>query len=169
MRSIARGQFPALPDPLPGHPWFALIQADDAARTRPCAPIEAALPSASRQLVVDAVIAQSEAQARGIWDLREHIPDAQREGPNIKHDISVPIARIPALLDAAGRARPGLSRRSLVTFGHLGDGNLHYNLSAPAGVSTARFTEETERARRSSTTWSTSSAEASAPNTASAR
>ena len=150
--SIARSQFPALPDPLPGHPWFALIQADDSARDAHLGELlEAALSSAiENRLVVDAVVAQSEGQARELWDLREHIPEAQRlEGPNIKHDISVPVSRIAEFLDRCGReldaALPGVR---YVTFGHLGDGNLHYNLSAPAGVSTERFTEETERANR---------------------
>jgi FAD/FMN-containing dehydrogenase len=80
--------------------------------------------------------------------LREHIPDAQkREGPNIKHDIGVPIARIPAFLARAEQALdaafPGVR---YVVFGHLGDGNLHYNLSAPPGIDAAVFIEHTARA-----------------------
>ena len=71
-----------------------------------------------------------------LWALRENISEAQRrEGPNIKHDISLPVSAIPAFLDDAGSALlaafPGAR---LVVFGHLGDGNLHYNLAAPAGV-----------------------------------
>jgi len=83
----------------------------------------------------DPVIAASAAQARDLWRLREGISEAQkREGASIKHDISVPVAKVPtfiaeataAVLAAFPGARP-------VTFGHLGDGNLHFNFSAPIG------------------------------------
>ena len=89
----------------------------------------------SAGLVRDAVIAASEAQRADFWRLRETIPEAQgREGASLKHDISVEPARLPAFVDA-GRAllerlAPGAR---LVAYGHLGDGNLHYNLSEPAG------------------------------------
>jgi FAD/FMN-containing dehydrogenase len=136
--ALARAQFPSLADPLPGHAWYLLVQADDAAAH---SPIEA-------KIARDAVIAGSDAQAAGLWALREHIPDAQkREGPNIKHDIGVPIARIPAFLERAEQALdavfPGVR---YVVFGHLGDGNLHYNLSAPLGMDAALFIEHTASA-----------------------
>ncbi|MBK4734062.1 FAD-binding oxidoreductase [Noviherbaspirillum pedocola] len=91
--------------------------------------------------IQDAVVAGSLAQSRALWDLREHIPLAQaNEGKNIKHDVSVPISRIgdfiretDALLQ---QAFPGIR---MVTFGHLGDGNLHYNVSPPLGVSDVEF------------------------------
>src|SRR6185295_5971059 len=123
------------------------------------------------KIALDAVIAGSEAQAAGLWALREHIPDAQkRQGPTIKHDIGVPIARIPAFLARAEQALdaafPGVR---YVVFGHLGDGNLHYNLSAPAGIDAAVSSRIRAEPRRSSTIWSPSSGEASAPSTASAR
>ena len=89
-------------------------------------------------MLADAVIAQSHDQAARLWALRENISEAQRrEGPNIKHDISLPVSAIPAFLAAADdaliAALPGVR---FVIFGHLGDGNLHYNLSAPAGAGT---------------------------------
>ena len=150
--ALARAQFPALPDPLPGHAWYVLIQADDAAANSPLpSAIEAALANAiGEELIRDATIARSEAQAATLWALREHIPDAQRrEGPNIKHDISVQVSRIPAFLDRARAALdaafPGVR---YVVFGHLGDGNLHYNLSAPAGVTAATFFADAPRANR---------------------
>ena len=98
----------------------------------------------------DATIARSSAQATALWTLREHIPEAQRrDGPNIKHDISLPVSNIPAFLRAAqdqlDAALPGVH---YVVFGHLGDGNLHYNLSASAGASTAAFLDEAPRANR---------------------
>lgn len=85
-------------------------------------------------LLTDAVLAHSEAQARTLWALRENISEAQkREGFSIKHDIAVPVSRIPEFLAGAGheleQAYPGIR---IVAFGHAGDGNLHYNLSHPA-------------------------------------
>ena len=150
--ALARAQFPALPDPLPGHPWYVLIQAGDAAANSPLpSAIETALADAiGEELIRDATIARSEAQATALWALREHIPDAQRrEGPNIKHDISVQVSRIPAFLEharaALDAAFPGVR---YVVFGHLGDGNLHYNLAAPAGVAGAAFIADAPRANR---------------------
>ena len=150
--ALARAQFPALPDPLPGHAWFVLIQVDDAAANASVSgDIEIALADAiSDEIARDATIAQSDAQAAALWALREHIPEAQRlEGPNMKHDISVPVSRIPAFLDQArvalDAAFPGVR---YVVFGHLGDGNLHYNLSAPVGVDPTAFIAATARANR---------------------
>jgi FAD/FMN-containing dehydrogenase len=150
--TLTRAQFPALPDPLPGHHWYVLLQADDASANSPLlAQVEAALADClSDELARDAVIAQSEAQAADLWNLREHIPEAQkREGPNMKHDISVPVSQMAAFLsrarDALDTALPGVR---YVVFGHLGDGNLHYNLSAPVAVSSSTFIEQTSRANR---------------------
>ena len=96
------------------------------------------------------MIAQSKAQANDLWKLREHIPEAQkREGPNIKHDISVPVSQMAAFLtrakEALDTALPGVR---YVVFGHLGDGNLHYNLTVPVGASSSAILEQTSRANR---------------------
>jgi FAD/FMN-containing dehydrogenase len=96
--------------------------------------------------VSDAVVAESLTQARQLWHVRESIPLAQaEEGLNIKHDISVPVSRIPEFVrntDALlQQALPGVR---LVNFGHLGDGNLHYNVQAPAGVDAQAFLREHE-------------------------
>jgi len=85
--------------------------------------------------VLDAVVAESLAQAHELWHIRESIPLAQaEEGLNIKHDISIAASRIPAFVEHADallqREIPGVR---LVNFGHLGDGNLHYNVQAPEG------------------------------------
>jgi FAD/FMN-containing dehydrogenase len=113
--------------------------------------MEAALAAAVEQQVAgDAAIAQSTAQAAELWALREHVPEAQRlEGPNIKHDISLPVSRIPAFL-ADAQVELGTAFRDVryVVFGHLGDGNLHYNLSAPSGTTAAAFLGEAARANR---------------------
>ena len=150
--ALTRKQFPALPDPLPGYPWYALAQADDPAADSPLAvQMEAALAAAVEQHVAgDAAIAQSAAQAAELWALREHIPEAQRlEGANIKHDISLPVSRIPAFLaDAQVALGSALRGVRYVVFGHLGDGNLHYNLAAPPGTPAAAFLGEAAHANR---------------------
>ncbi|MDO9401192.1 MAG: FAD-binding oxidoreductase [Polaromonas sp.] len=97
--------------------------------------------------VTDAVVAESITQARALWHIRESIPLAQaEEGLNIKHDISIPVSRIPEFVrvtDALlAQAFPGAR---LVNYGHLGDGNLHYNVQAPAGADAAAFLNEQEQ------------------------
>ncbi len=149
---LSRKHHPDLPDPLPGHPWYALLQVDDSAADAPlAAQVEDALArAADAGIVADATLAQSQEQANRLWTLRENISEAQRrEGPNIKHDISLPISAIPAFLDdtdaALLRAFPGAR---LVVFGHLGDGNLHYNVAAPEGASGQAFIDHTPEANR---------------------
>ena len=105
--------------------------------------LEAALEAGC---ITDAVIAESISQAQALWHVRESIPLAQaQEGLNIKHDISLPVSQIPAFVaatDAAlAEAIPGVR---LVNFGHLGDGNLHYNVQCPEGVDGAQFLREQE-------------------------
>ena len=88
-----------------------------------------------RGLIQDAVVASSLSQSQAMWQLREHISMAQAaEGKNIKHDIAVPVSRLADFIeetDALLQQKFPASR--MVTFGHLGDGNLHYNVSAPLG------------------------------------
>jgi FAD/FMN-containing dehydrogenase len=97
--------------------------------------------------VQDAVVAESITQARALWHIRESIPLAQaQEGLNIKHDISIAVSRIPEfvrLADAQLQATyPGAR---LVNYGHLGDGNLHYNVQAPAGTDAEAFLRDDEQ------------------------
>jgi FAD/FMN-containing dehydrogenase len=135
--------FPALPRPLAPSPWTALIELSHAkgeaqARQDLESVLEVAL---TRGLIADAAVAESLAQASGLWQLRESIPLAQaEEGPNIKHDISLPVSAIAAFCAATDAALtaavPGVR---LVNFGHLGDGNLHYNVQAPEGHDPSRF------------------------------
>jgi FAD/FMN-containing dehydrogenase len=150
--ALVRRHFAALPDPLPANPWYALVQADDsAADSAVAADVERLLGAALDDgTVQDATVAQSVEQANALWALRENIAEAQRlDGPNIKHDISLPVSAIPAFLDEAAAALvaalPGLR---FVTFGHLGDGNLHYNLAAPEGVAAESFLAHTATANR---------------------
>ena len=105
--------------------------------------LEAALESGC---VTDAVVAGSIAQASALWHVREAIPLAQaQEGLNIKHDISIPVSRIPEFCTVTDalliKALPGVR---LVNFGHLGDGNLHYNVQAPSGADGAAFLRDCE-------------------------
>ena len=150
--AISRQYLPTLRNPLPDHPWYALIQADDSAADSPLqAQVEAALAAAIESgLAEDATIAQSGAEANELWTLRENIPTAQRrDGPNIKHDISLPVSAIPEFVEVAARALsaafPGVR---FVTFGHLGDGNLHYNLAAPSGSDAEAFMANAPQANR---------------------
>ena len=145
---VAR-HFPALPQPLPGAPWTVLLeQSDTEGLARARERFEALLGAALELSVIgDAVVAESLAQSQALWQLRESIPLAQaEEGLNVKHDISLPVSAIPefvASTDALLRRRfPGVQ---LVNFGHLGDGNLHYNVQAPAGSDGQRFLDDNER------------------------
>jgi FAD/FMN-containing dehydrogenase len=118
-------------------------ESEDHARARFEALLEAAFDAGC---VLDAVVAENIAQAQQLWHIRESIPLAQaQEGLNIKHDISVPISRIPAFVADTdvllAREIPGVR---LVNFGHLGDGNLHYNVQAPEGGDAAAFLRERE-------------------------
>jgi FAD/FMN-containing dehydrogenase len=148
--ALVRRHFPALPQPLPPSPWSVLLELSelqDEARGR--AQLEELLGAALEQeLIDDAAVAQSQAQSRAMWHLRESIPLAQaEEGLNIKHDISVPVSRIPAFVaraDAALQARFAGVR--FVNFGHLGDGNLHYNVQAPLDMPAAQFLQQHEKA-----------------------
>ena len=97
-------------------------------------------------LVIDGTIAESRAQARAFWKLRETIPEAQKpEGSSIRHDVSVPVSQVPEFLiraDAAiARAVPGIR---ICSFGHLGDGNVHYNLTQPIGADSAAYAARKE-------------------------
>ncbi len=107
--------------------------------------LEAAL---EQGCVQDAVVAENLAQARALWHIRESIPLAQaQEGLNIKHDISIAVSRIPAFVQEADAALqivcPGVR---LVNYGHLGDGNLHYNVQAPEGADAEAFLRDQEGA-----------------------
>jgi FAD/FMN-containing dehydrogenase len=139
---VAR-HLPQLKAPLAASPWSVLLELSDNDGETPARErFEALLGDALEQGVIgDAAIAANMAQSRAMWHLREAIPLAQaEEGLNIKHDIALPVSKIPAFcaaIDAAlMRAIPGVR---LVNFGHLGDGNLHYNVQGPVGEEAAAF------------------------------
>ena len=119
-------------------PWYVLLELFD---SRPQVELDESLTTfleaaLEAEIVADGVVATSEAQRADLWRLRHSISEAQKlEGGSIKHDISVPVSRMPAFLAAADAAvaerLPGIRP---VPFGHLGDGNLHYNLSQPVDM-----------------------------------
>jgi len=149
--SLVRQHFPQLAQPLAAAPWTVLLELSDAdasaqaARSRFESLLEAAL---DQGLISDAALAESLAQSATMWHWRESIPLAQGlEGLNIKHDISLPVSAIPLFCDrtqaALAAAFPGAR---LVNFGHLGDGNLHYNVQCPEGGDGAAFLAAHEHA-----------------------
>lgn len=100
-----------------------------------------------QECIMNASIAQSIAQAKNFWALRENISAAQaREGKNIKHDISVPVSQIPAFIeDTDAKLQIAFPGCKMTTFGHLGDGSLHYNVGAPENISDDTFLLEQNR------------------------
>ncbi|HZQ41416.1 MAG TPA: FAD-binding oxidoreductase [Rhizomicrobium sp.] len=115
-------------------PWYVLMEATGGAEMNLVGSFENGLGGAiSDGLATDAVVAASQSQAAALWKLREGISEAQkREGASIKHDISVPVAAIPDFLARAVPAVEALVPGArAVSFGHLGDGNLHFNFNSP--------------------------------------
>src|SRR5258706_407466 len=128
-------------------PYYVLMELSDTQPGEgPKALVESMLEGALvENHILDAAVAQSETQALAFWSLREFISEAQaHESPNIKHHVSIPISRIAEFISATdqelARAYAGVR---IVTFGHLGDRNVHYNVSAPEGVAPDAFVKNT--------------------------
>ena len=132
--------FPDCRQPLSGvaSPYYVLLECSDAeSESRAQASLTALLAEAlESHLIADAAVAASLAQSRAMWALRENISEAQAaEGKNIKHDVSVPISAIAEFVHTTNAALvERFAGVRMVVFGHLGDGNLHYNVSPPAGA-----------------------------------
>ena len=130
-------------DPLPEkHPWYVLIELSSQARSGLRAVMEEILAEGlERGLIEDATIADSLEQGKMFWRIRELFGEVQRhEGGSIKHDISVPVAAVPAFINEASAAVIKLIPGSRpLPFGHLGDGNIHYNVAQPVGADKADF------------------------------
>ena len=135
---------PGVRDPLPApHDWYVLvdISTSDSAETAQ-AMIEALMADGYEAgLIEDAVIAGSIAQQQALWHMRESMSEAQKpEGGSIKHDVSVPVSHIPAFMEEAGRAvLAAMPGARICAFGHMGDGNIHYNISQPVGADKQAF------------------------------
>jgi FAD/FMN-containing dehydrogenase len=124
---------PGTKDPLAAvHPWYVLAElADSGEQARLRERVEEALADcAERGALRDAALAHSGEQARALWRIRETIPEAQFT--NVKHDISVPVSRIPEFVERAGGALAAAFPVEVFCFGHVGDGNLHYNVGPEA-------------------------------------
>ena len=130
-------------DPLADRsPWYVLIEMTAGTRAHLDEAMEASLKEGLEQgLVTDAALAQSETQRADFWRLRESLSDVQRlEGGSIKHDVSVPVSSMGAFIARAEKAvderLPGVR---VVAFGHIGDGNVHFNLSQPVAMEKQAF------------------------------
>ncbi|WBR99943.1 FAD-binding oxidoreductase [Pseudoduganella sp. SL102] len=142
--ALVAKHFPALPRPFAGpSPQYALLEiSSNESEAHAVALLEGAMGAAFEAgIALDAVVATSVAQSRGLWHLREHIPLAQAaDGKNIKHDISLPVSSIARFIahtePLLQQAFPGCQ---LVCFGHLGDGNLHFNVAPPQGIDNEAF------------------------------
>ena len=148
--ALVRKHFPQLAQPLPPAAWTVLLeQSDNESEAHARALFEALLEGELEAgTISDAAVAESLEQSRAMWHLRESIPLAQvEEGLNIKHDISLPVSRIPAFVASTDAALTrSFAGVRLVNFGHLGDGNLHYNVQAPPGVANTQFLSDNEAA-----------------------
>src|SRR5690606_37511057 len=125
--------------------WYALLEISDSesadhARERFETVVGQAIEDGD---VVDAVIAASIAQSNELWHLRESIPLAEKQmGKNIKHDVSIPVSRMADFVEQTNaRLQAAFAGVRHIVFGHLGDGNLHYNVAAPAGSDETAFLE----------------------------
>ncbi|MBL8524870.1 MAG: FAD-binding oxidoreductase [Betaproteobacteria bacterium] len=131
--------FPSTAEPFEQrHDWQVLVELTDTLKD---AQLEDALatslePAFESGLAEDAVIASSESQASALWGIREHIPEAEKaRGKSVKHDISVPISRIAEFIERGDAAlNAAFPNAQVICFGHIGDGNLHYNLSFPGAT-----------------------------------
>ncbi|NSZ15849.1 FAD-binding oxidoreductase [Agrobacterium vitis] len=135
---------PGVRDPLSSaHDWYVLIDisTSDAAETAKTMLHDVLEQGVEAGLIEDAVVAGSVAQQKALWHMRESMSDAQKpEGGSIKHDISVPIAQVPAFMRQAEAAvLAAMPGARVCAFGHLGDGNIHYNISQPVGADKAQF------------------------------
>jgi FAD/FMN-containing dehydrogenase len=134
-------------NPLEGvYPAYALIEVsslsdDDTTRDE----LEAVLGQALEdEVIIDAVVAQSETQAKALWNLREHMPEAQKHArASIKHDVSVPVSKVAEFVRTATKLvmdeMPGIRPSA---FGHFGDGNIHFNLSQPEDMEPQAFLDQ---------------------------
>ena len=127
---------PGSRDPLAAsHPWYVLLEIGAGRMGEGRAAMEAALETGlERGLVEDAVIAESEAQAQALWQLREPIAEAEKtHGKAAKHDVSIPVSKIAAFIaEGAGVAERMLESAEVIAFGHVGDGNVHFNVMQKA-------------------------------------
>ena len=119
-------------------PWYVLTELADAAPGNFENILELAM---ERGLLTDASVAQSDPQRQALWEIRELMPESQRhEGGSIKHDVSVPVSQIPAFIaEGAAAVKKFMPGARLMCFGHMGDGNMHFNVTQPVGMDKQSF------------------------------
>jgi len=132
------------------HDWYVLIELSGAHENLHNRLEHVLQEGVDSGQVIDAVLAKSEAQSQALWALRENISEAQKiEGISIKHDIALPVSRIDEFIQRAGEALKAISPDvRIVCFGHVGDGNLHYNLSKVDAQSNEDFVAQTPEINR---------------------
>ena len=146
---IVTRHMPGLRDPMSNaHDWYVLLECTSSL-SRDLLDLEQVMErilteAMEKELVRDGVIAKNQTERGNLWGLRENLSEAQRhEGGSIKHDISLPISAIPAFLEEAGELVENFIPGSRpVPFGHLGDGNLHYNISQPLAMDKQEFLDK---------------------------
>ncbi|MFY9327434.1 MAG: FAD-binding oxidoreductase [Georgfuchsia sp.] len=128
--------------------WQVLLELSEFSAGNPDAELENSLAKATG--IIDAILAKSESQRRALWRLRESISEAQKvEGFSVKHDIAVPVSRIAEFVAAANAAiETHFPGARIVCFGHVGDGNLHYNLSMPSDTLNTGLIAHSQEANR---------------------
>ena len=144
---------PGVVDPLSvPSPWYVLAELSS---SRGDEPLEAILQSSLEHAlkdgwISDAALAQNERERAAFWRLRESIPEAQRkDGASLKHDISVPVSQVPRFIEVAGAwVAQHIPQGVLVSYGHLGDGNLHFNINQRAGTQVAQLQAVEQKVRR---------------------
>lgn len=122
-------------------PWYVLIEIADAGEAALQEILESALEDG---LIIDAAVASSESQRSAMWHVRESLSESQKfEGGSIKHDVSVPVSSVPQLIErgcaAVVKFMPGARP---VPFGHIGDGNIHFNISQPLGMDKQAYLDQ---------------------------
>jgi D-lactate dehydrogenase (cytochrome) len=133
---------PACRDPLQDrHAWYVLLELSAQTPSLRATIEDILMAGAEKRLLEDATIAENLEQTKAFWLLRHHIADTQKyEGGSIKHDVSVPVNAVPDFIDEANaKVAAMIANCRPVPFGHLGDGNIHYNVSQPLGADRAAF------------------------------
>ena len=142
--------FPQMANPLQGNPPFTILieLSDQESEEHVKQLLEIILEEAFEAgLISDAVIASNLSQANGFWHMREHITLAQaEEGANLKHDITIPLSALDSFIHETDKLmREKFPGTRIINFGHLGDGNLHYNIAPPLGIDPKTFNEKHEK------------------------
>jgi len=134
------------------HPWYVLVELSDSTEGEATTGllVDALGEAAAREEIRDAVIAASEAQRNALWQLRENIPESQKvDGVSIKHDVSVPVSRVPDMIEqASAQLAERFPHVRILAFGHVGDGNVHYNCSKAERQEAAAFFAQSHEVNR---------------------